>query len=495
MKNATLSVRLILMLGAALWVGSASVATAQTDDTTTPDASGAEDETDSTDADAPDGETPDAAAADEAAADEGATDEGATDEWIDDGHDEVEPPSGLPTDPAPVEAQSTPTEEPADSTEEAAATDELASPDGEEAAEAPAEEEAAPAAPEPLPWRNSFFTWTNQVSFNTFFRDAQLSYNPVYQQNFTLTPRWYIAPTTFLWANQGLGIEVTDTDGLPLNRDPQLTDTLLDLRHIIPWEGFVFIVAGRLGFPTSKISQASQRYLQTGATLTVVRPISEAGLTLAGVFSYRRWWAGSNVTQVGEPQPDICPAAPAPTAGTGDAAPIAPSASATCDQLGTATAASDVLLYGLNVVFTPPGFAELNVSLSAFFFTTHGYGLAPAEVAVDTREEALILEDGSPSHWRNFTFFSLSVGYQFAPWLNASIGIQNSGFLASAYNPDGSIRNPLFTPDTQVFLSATFQLDEVYNGIAGGEEDNLTPEERQRRRQGLAQGPAAGGTF
>lgn len=480
MKNAT-RFRWVLLLGAALCMSvglSPATARAQaegTDDSEGED-SGGEAEVEGEGA----ADAADATGADESAADDEIE--------VDDGHDEIEAPEGLGV------AQ---TEEPAEGTLLSAPTADEAAADPTEAEEAAAEgesaeeeEDAAPAA-EPLPWRNTFFSWTNQVSFNSFLRDAQLSYDPNYSQLFTLSPRWYVAPTTFFWASTTLSVELTDGEGTVYNREPQIADTVVELRHMIPWEGFVFIGQARVGLPTSKISIAAQRYLQLGLGLTAVAPIPDIGLTLAGVFSYRRWLAGSNVVQVGEPQPDNCLPPPAATVGDGTSAPELNSA--TCDQLGTVSAASDVLLYGLALTWVP--FAAFNVSLSAFMFTTHGFELAPAYINVDTREDPLRIDDGSPSHWNNFTYISLSVGYQFLPWLNVALGIQNSGIIAPAYNPDGSIRNPIFTPDTQVFLSATFQVDEVWNQIAGSGEDDLTPEERQRRRQGLASGPRTGGSF
>ena len=81
-----------------------------------------------------------------------------------------------------------------------------------------AEEAPASSGPEPLPWRSTFFSWTHQATFNSFLRDAQLTYNPTYQQNFSLSPRWYVAPMTFFWANVSLGLEVTDTGGASLGK-------------------------------------------------------------------------------------------------------------------------------------------------------------------------------------------------------------------------------------------------------------------------------------
>jgi hypothetical protein len=361
--------------------------------------------------------------------------------------------------------------------------------DAEEAPEA-AEEEApapAPAGPPQLAWRNTFFSWTNQVTFNSFIRGAQLTYDPLYQQVFNIAPRWYLAPQTYFLVSQTLSLELTDSNFDARNRDPQLSDTVIEFRQMFPWEGFMFMGQARIALPLSKASQAAQRYMQMGLGLTIVRPIPEANLTLAGIFAYRGWLAGSNVVQVGTPQPDRCAPLLPPTGGTG-----APEIdTTTCDQVAGPSAARDTILAGLAATLA---FDALTINLQAFMFILQGYGLAPAYINVATSPEPVMIADGSPSHWRNFTFFSLSVGYQFNSWLNLSLGIQNSGFVASAWNPDGSVRSP-FNPDTQAFLSATIQIDSIYTELQGSEDDGLTPEERQRRRQGLASGPSTGVAF
>ncbi|MEQ9073495.1 MAG: hypothetical protein RLP09_06520 [Sandaracinaceae bacterium] len=376
------------------------------------------------------------------------------------------------------------------------ASSQLAAPEVDESAEEATEEAAEEAeeaeedsGPAPLPWRSSFFTWTNQATFNSFVRDGQLSYDPTYQQSFSLSPRWYVAPMTFFWANVSLNLELTDTNGNALNRDPQIADPVVEIRHMIPWEGFILIGQARVGLPVSKASQAAQRYLQTGLGTTIVRVVPEINLTIAGLFAYRRWFAGSNVTLVDTPQPDVC--GPTLQAPAGGGAPEA--SSVFCGQLGSATAARDIILAGVSLTMTP--FGGFSINASAFLFNTYNFELAPAEIDVDTSPEPYVIPDQSRTHWRNFTYFAVSVAYQFLPWLNVSLGVQNSGFLASAYNPDGSIRNPLVTPDTQVFLGATIGLDTLYTDVFVGSEDNLTPEERQRRQQGLASGPSTGGSF
>jgi len=374
------------------------------------------------------------------------------------------------SDPEPQPAVTdTPTEASA-----AAATAAEADPIAEEAEETAdaADAEAAPARPSgpEFTFANSFFTWTNAVTAHTLAPGAQLTYDPTYIQTFSLTPRFYLTDTTFLWANQVMSLELTDSNFATYNREPLLADTLLDLRQLIAWEGFVFQLQGRVAFPTSKASQAAGRIMQTGLGLTIARPIPEAaGLTIAGTFGYRRWWATRNVANAQETYPGNCVQ---PTPGE---APV-------CTQAGGLTTARDLLIGGLTLNISP--FTGFNVSFSGFMLGAYGHEVGDANVGINGGQ--VTYTDDSPSHWRAFTYFALAVAYDVTPWLNLQLGVQNSGVVAPLFNEDASVRSPL-SPDTQIFLSTTIGLDSLFGEIVGGgEDDGLTPEERQRRRQGLA---------
>lgn len=343
-----------------------------------------------------------------------------------------------------------------------------AEPGAEQAAD-PEPETSRPAGPQ-LTFANSFFSYSNAVTVHTFAPGAQLSYDPTWMMTANLTPRFYLTDTTFLWLNQTVSLELTDTNTGTYNREPLLADTLLDLRQLVGWEGFVFQGQLRLGFPLSKASQAAGRILQTGAGVTIARPFPElAGFTVAASVAYRRWWATRNVPATGQPYPGNCFSP-------------SPGAPPECQQASGQTTARDILLAGLTLNVAPlPG---LTVSASGFYFAAYGHELADAQVPINGGAETI--EDESVTHWRPFTYFSLAVAYDVLPWLNLQLGIQNSGSVAPLYDPDGSVRSP-FTADTQVYLTTTFGLDALYGEIAGaGSEDDLTPEERQRRRQGLA---------
>ena len=436
----------------------------------------------------------------------GAQDEDAPDEGTDAAPiDDAAPADAAPAvDPAeaadtePTSPEETPLETGETAAPEATAADAeaLSAPDSSETTEVseadeaePTEDEAeeeAPARRGPaLSFANSFFSYTNAVNLHTFDPSAQLTYDPTYVMSFSLTPRFYLTDTTFLWLNQGLQIEVTDSNSDTYNHEPILFDTTLDLRQNLAWEGFVFQGAARVVFPLSKASQSARRVLQTGFTLTATRPFPElASFTVSASFGYRRWWGLSNVAQI---QDGAGPEYSTPSGesfctqldGTGP--------SPVCTQAGGTTAARDLIVTGLALSIMP--FAGFTVQFSAFYLGLQGEGIKTAEVEV--HGGTVTLEDDSPTHWRHFTSFVLAVGYDILPYLNLSLGLQNSSFAAPVYNPDGSVRSP-FNADSQVYLTVTLGLDGIYNELAGGnDEANLTPEERQRRRQGLARSGGA----
>jgi hypothetical protein len=355
----------------------------------------------------------------------------------------------------------------------------LAAPEAEapaDAAAAAAEEAPAPrpASRLPLSFANSYFFWGNYVNAWTFAPGAGQTYNPTYQMSFSLNPRFYLTDTTFLWLNQDLFVELTDADDATYNREPMLGDTLLDIRQNLMVEGFVFQFQGRLGFPLSKLSQAARRVMQTGLGIVATRPIPEAAnLTISTNVAYRRWWALSNVpiASPSESQIGYC----SPSAGMTAGEP-------TCTQASGATSLRDIIIAGLTLSVAP--LPELTIMLQGMFIWGYGHELAPGEV--DINGGTVVIEDQSRTHWRNFTYLMLAVAYDVQPWLNIQLGIANTGVLAPLYSPDGSVRGP-FNADTQVFLNTTITIDSLYQTIFPQEEgEELTPEERNRRRQGLA---------
>jgi hypothetical protein len=353
-----------------------------------------------------------------------------------------------------------------------------------------AEAEEAQAAAEPLAWRNSFFSWTHGLTFNTFTRDGQQSYDPYYYWSFSLLPRWYLTPSMFLIASLGVSYELTDSNADTYNHELALSDALVELRYTLPVDRFVFIPAARLTFPTSKLSQAGQRYFNTGLGLTTVLQIPEfLSSNLALGLSYRRWWAGTNTNLSMGTSPGMSAGRSADDSFQRLSSAGAPALGGV-DSMGGPSNGVDRILTSLTLNVTPV--SGLTLTLQGIWIWDRVFDNPDAFLSCNTvlttpcDSTILIPQDETQWRWRWFTYYTLAAAYDVQPWLNVSLGVANAAFLAPFFNDDGSVRSP-FNPDTQVYLSATVTLDGLYETLtAGGEEDGLSPEERQRRRQGLA---------
>jgi len=340
---------------------------------------------------------------------------------------------------------------------------------------------------EPLAWRNSYFNYSINSSFCSFSRDCQLSYNPTVYTFLSLSPRWYLDPATFFTFYQALYIEHTNDDGATYQHEAQLFDTRIGLNHREALgTNFLILPGASLWLPASKTSQAAQRYFRLGASVSGTWDPGVGGFNLSAQLSYVHWFAGSNVAQTGSPYPGST-AGPSLQTPNGD--PVA-------NQANSTTSETDRVTAGLTANWQP--LSGFTITLQIFYFWLQGWGLSNAAIPGVTTTGAgdFVVGDASPSHWRAFDSYNLYFQYDFVPWLQGWIGFSNSTQLASVFNADGSARSPVSLYDMQVSLGATITLDSLYESFAvAGEDDGLTPEQRQRRRQGLASRSSSGGSL
>ena len=80
-----------------------------------------------------------------------------------------------------------------------------------------------------LPWRGSTFVLGQTVNPNSFGRDAQLSYDPQYAITLDLELQWHFSPDVYASIEQGLEVELTDSDSTVEPQQLLLTDTSLSL--------------------------------------------------------------------------------------------------------------------------------------------------------------------------------------------------------------------------------------------------------------------------
>lgn len=330
---------------------------------------------------------------------------------------------------------------------------------------------------EPLAWRNSYFNYSINASFCSFARNCQLSYNPVVYSFFSLAPRWYLEPATFFTFSQSAYVEHTDDDGATYAHEFQLFDTRIGLNHREAAGNFLFLPGVNLWLPASKGSQAQQRYFRLGASFSTTWDPGVGGFNLSASLSYLHWFAGSNVALS--------------RSAAYDASDVPGN-----NQAGSTTGESDRITAGITANWAPlEGFT---ITLQIFYIWVNGWGLGSYSVPVDGASTSDILLTDTSNHWRPFDSYSIYFQYDFVPWLQGWIGFSNSTQLASVFSDDGSVRSPVNLYDMQVALGTTITLDSVYEELAttgDDEDDGLTPEQRQRRRQGLASRSSSGGSM
>jgi len=330
---------------------------------------------------------------------------------------------------------------------------------------------------EQLPFRGSLLLWDNEVTTATFDRSALLDYNPTYVMAFSLRPRYYLTDDVSVRLRQDLSIEMTDTDTRSRNREPVLADTILDVVHgnLVEAYGATVAAGGRLTLPTSIASRAYQKYFTVGANASVKRPFEDVleGLLLGLSTSYSYTVAGSNVRLA---EDEDVPQTHANFVGSTEGLNAPSPGDQVPPQVAGPTSVDHAATLGLSAALSI--IENLSVDTSFTWWWQNGRGLADASVPVDTASSGtMTVEDGSDTHLRLYTWFTASVGYQVTDWINASL---NYSHLTGEFDPDASRRNPFWSPDSAVSLTAAISLDELYNTFSGrrtAEDDDVgTPD-------------------
>jgi hypothetical protein len=352
--------------------------------------------------------------------------------------------------------------------------------------EAATEEAAEEAAPEPPPppkkiWRNSLFMFTPSMTVRSFNPGAQLSYDPTVSLNIRLMPRLYLTDKLFLRVRQDLNIELTDSNWDSRARQPLLADTVVDLimPGAIAGGGFVLTGGLRVTLPTSIRSQYENLIMGNGiiANASYQLPGQDVlHLTLLFDIIWQHFW---HATNVGTPF-DSDRSAYGGSCVTGLPDGInATAATSPCN--GLLSSVRDSLLFGPTLLWVPTD--KLNISATYYWFPRWGRGLA--EPTIDTLTGGQARLEDSRTHLRAAQFFGVSVAYDVLTWMNLSLNYQT---FTDQLNPNGTLRNPVWGPDTTVSLTAVITLDALYKELFE-DAPPLTPEQLRRIRMGQAQGP------
>lgn len=301
---------------------------------------------------------------------------------------------------------------------------------------------------EGLPFRGSSFSFYQTLTGNSFARDTQLSYDPTYAWAFDLALLWHFSRRFQIILDQGLNVEITDSD-LTLNRrEPRFTDTtatfgaLLLRRKLNPDSELILNGSLGLNAPTSLASQAATMILATrvGLTSTLSLPKVLSGLGINLAFGYLQRFLQQNVVSVD----------------TGYPCNAGASSRELCSALGGPTNA--------RLAFTGTLSGELALTekwgLSVSYAHSWRRGADLADFSYVTSDGAVeSLGDGSLRHWRNINTIDLTVTYFATGWLG--LGASATSIYAER-GPDSAIRPPFRPMDTYFGLNVNLRLDELY---------------------------------
>lgn len=367
-------------------------------------------------------------------------------------------------------------ETPATATTQAATTATTAAPAPTTAADSPAQvdetaaaaEEAAPPPPAKKLWRNSIFWFDQSISAYTLAPEGQLTYDPTYSLNFRFMPRFYLTDKLFLRARFDLNVEMTESNFTTTNRQPMFSDIFLDLiaPGLIRFDHFTITAGARLVLPTSLQSIASKTYLGTGAFANISYNFDNIGegFTLLLDTSFTGFFRGSNVAQS--------------ESGYGCSS-VDGGSGRVCNQAGGLTSSVYQFTIGPSINFMP--IEHLNLFTTYSFMMQQGAPLS--DTTIQTSGGPVSVRGDGQTHTRNLQMFYFSIAYDITEWFNLNLYYMT---FTTLYNPNGSVRNPLFNYDASIGLTALFTLDQLYDAVVGSGA-TLTPEQLRRIRNGQAQ--------
>jgi len=315
----------------------------------------------------------------------------------------------------------------------------------------------------PVRWHGSTISFDQSAITQTLGLGADYqSADPTYEWWFAFRPRYFIHETerdalsVNLWMN--LYLELTDSDTTTRLREWLLGPTYLwstYARTIRDRGGYktTFSVGPRLIFPTDQAARDSGLLLGAGASAGLsqtfplrgggTRVLRGARLGFTGIYNHPFDRATSPVNDgIHQLRQDI--------AGR--------------------TVISDQLRGEMNVqnALTLSFYGDVQVlrrmNVAASYVILNSWLYAPSDAPICSTLTGCMTPLGvdDPSTYRVSTWLTASVGYDVTDELSLAVGYYN---LASQIGPDGTRRNPLWSPSARVFLTATGNLDAIYQRL------------------------------
>ena len=272
--------------------------------------------------------------------------------------------------------------------------------------------------------RGSFVNVTNSVSFNTFDKSAELTYNPLYSISTTANMRYWLNSQINLRLGVGFSREITDNDFTTQDGEILLNDTSIGVGGVlwtIPVVNIITIAALDLRLPTSPFSQAQSMILSVQPRIILFKPFSGmAGFNMSFVTGFNDMFYEYK------------------TASSEGAGRFCPTAALGCDP--TDTGVRNVRMRLINALAA--GIQPTSwVGASASVAILHDY-LYPRS---DELVEAFVpIEE---QNTRTLMAYNLEVFFIPAPAFQLAIGASTFGLQRA---PNGDNRRPFFNRNTNL---------------------------------------------
>jgi hypothetical protein len=341
---------------------------------------------------------------------------------------------------------------------------------------APVEEQKEPAR---LPWHGSILLFDQSTTAQTIgIGKDYLSSNPVYEMWFSLRPRYYFWEDDYNTLNVNLRMdiyhELTNSEETTRRTEAVFGDIWLNsvyARTLVKKGDWVTKVSTgpRILFPTAKSSYMSGNRLKIGwgGGAEQAFPLAGKGKTW---FPAARVYGSAYYTKyVNDSTTAVNPEFGNDTQDTGGRPLVTsqPDGAAMVNGQLLAAIAGDIHIT-----------EKLSYSAMYIWILRWMYGF-PEETQVQTLTgPAKVARVEDPQTFRVMPWFLTNMDYDIIPELTLGIGYYN---LANQIGPDGTRRNPLWSPDARVFFDITLNLDEIYTTAAGAR-----PKEEATKKTGFA---------
>lgn len=300
-----------------------------------------------------------------------------------------------------------------------------------------------------VPWTFPI-TSNNTMSFRTFRRNAQQTYDPFFQHSITVAPRWNFSSALSVGLIQTGNFEATSNDSTWLSdvfnqtfkREWTWSDTRLDALYNLPWKplGITLAIQGTMFLPTSRGSRAAGRILGLGGFAMAIKsfPVLN-GLILIGGLRY----TGNIQQNASTPAPSenfIC------TDPSGNSM-VCHSGVQSFRHTTTATIFANLL---------PMDRFALTLSYSGVFARRVPVPEATLDEVITPGGGPLVLAGGTETNRVIFQTLSIAIGFDITSYITTSLSYFAFG---GWFGPSGNAENPLRNRNSAVTLSLQFRPD------------------------------------